>query len=290
MQKITKAIIPAAGFGTRFLPATKVQPKEMLPILDKPVVQYIVEEAVASGIKDIIFVVSHGKEALENHFDVNFEIENKLVEAQKKDILKEVRKISRLANFIYVRQDIYNFYGNGSAVLCAKSIVKNEPFAVLWGDDLFDSKKPRLKQLIEVYEKYNNPVLTAYEVDNEGTNKYGIIEGTEISKNIIKVKSITEKPGPEKTLSRIASLGGYILTPDIIPLLEKTKRGKSNEIWLADAIAKLIKKRPIYACKIEGKFYDCGNPFSWLKTNVELALEHAPFKQEFREYLKSLNL
>ncbi|MBU4332341.1 UTP--glucose-1-phosphate uridylyltransferase GalU [Patescibacteria group bacterium] len=289
-MSITKAIIPAAGFGTRFLPATKAQPKEMLPVLDKPVIQYIVEEAVASGIKDIIFVVSHGKEALENHFDINFEIENKLVEAQKKDVLKEVRKISKLANFIYVRQDIYNFYGNGAAVLCAEHIINKEPFAVLWGDDLFDSKKPRLKQLIEVYEKYKSPVLTAYEVDDEGTNKYGIIDGEEISKNVIKVKSIIEKPGPEKALSRIASLGGFILTPDIFPILEKLPRGKGGELWLVDAIFRLMKKRPVYARKIEGNYYDTGSPLGWLKTNVEFALKHSSFKQEFRGYLKGLNL
>lgn len=262
----------------------------MLPVLDKPVIQYIVEEAVASGIKDIIFVVSHGKEALENHFDINFEIENKLVEAQKKDVLKEVRKISKLANFIYVRQDIYNFYGNGAAVLCAEHIINKEPFAVLWGDDLFDSKKPRLKQLIEVYEKYKSPVLTAYEVDDEGTNKYGIIDGEEISKNVIKVKSIIEKPGPEKALSRIASLGGFILTPDIFPILEKLPRGKGGELWLVDAIFRLMKKRPVYARKIEGNYYDTGSPLGWLKTNVEFALKHSSFKQEFRGYLKGLNL
>lgn len=290
MQKITKAIIPAAGFGTRFLPATKAQPKEMLPVLDKPVIQYIVEEAVASGIKDIIFVLSHGKEALENHFDVNFEIENKLVEAQKKDILKTVRKISKLANFIYVRQDIYNFYGNGAAVLCAKSIINNEPFAVLWGDNIVDAKKPRLKQIIDVYKKYKNPVISAFEVDDEGTNKYGIVEGQEVKDNIIKIKKIIEKPGPQKTSSRLAVVGGYILTPDIMPILENLPRGKGGEIWLTDAIARLQKKRHIYACKVNGKFYDTGNPQDWLKTNVEFALKHSPFKKEFREYLKSLEM
>lgn len=287
-MRITKAIIPAAGFGTRFLPATKAQPKEMLPVLDKPVIQYIVEEAVASGIKDIIFIVSHGKEALENHFDINFEIEQKLEAVQKKEILGELRKISRLANFIYVRQDIYNSYGNGAAVLCAKSIIGNEPFAVLWGDNIVDSQTPRLLQIINVFNKYKNPVLSAFEVDDEGAKKYGIVEGQTINSHLVKVKKLIEKPGPEKTASRLAVLGGYLLTPDIFPILEKLPRGQGNEIWLTDAIAKLLKKRPIYAHKTEGKCYDTGNPLDWLKTNVEFALKHSTFKAEFKDYLQNI--
>jgi len=289
-MKITKAVIPAAGFGTRFLPATKSIPKEMLPVLDKPVIQYIVEEAVASGIKEIVFITSNGKNALENHFDINFEIEQKLIEAEKKDFLREVRKISRLANFIYIRQDIYNNYGNGAAVLCAKPVVKNEPFAVLWGDEMVHSKTPRLKQLIDVYKKYENPVMDAIKVDDEGTKKYGIIEGKEISDKVIKVKRVIEKPGPEKTRSRMASRGGYVLTPDIISILEKLPRGKGGEIWLADAIARLAKKRPFYACKVEGIVYDTGNPLSWLKTNVELGLKSEKIGPEFKKYLKNLKI
>lgn len=285
-MKITKAIIPAAGFGTRFLPVTKAQPKEMLPILDKPVIQYIVEEAVASGIKDIIFIVSHGKEALENHFDINFEIEQKLEVAQKKEILKELRKITRLANFIYVRQDIYNFYGNGAAVLGAKSIIGNEPFAVLWGDNIVDSQTPRLLQIINVFKKYKNPVLSVFEVDDDGARKYGIVEGQAIDSSIVKVKKLIEKPGPENTVSRLAVLGGYLLTPDIFPILEKLPRGRGNEVWLTDAIAKLLKKRPIYACKTEGRCYDTGNPLDWLKTNVDFALKREDIGGAFKEFLR----
>ena len=290
MSKITKAVIPVAGFGTRFLPATKTIPKEMLPIINKPVIQYIVEECVASGIKDIIFVVSPGKEALANHFDVSFEIEQKLIDSGKKELLTEVKKISRLANFIYVRQDIYNNYGNGAAVLAAKSVINNEPFAVLWGDEIIDSRVPRLKQVINIYNKYKNPVLTAQETDDQGTKKYGIAEGEEVAKNTVKVKKYLEKPGPKKTRSRLATHGGYILTPDIFSALEKTPRGQGNEIWLVDAIAKLLKKRPIYAYKIQGKSYDCGNPLSWLKTNVNFALKRKDIGQEFKQYLKNLNI
>ncbi|NQU77135.1 UTP--glucose-1-phosphate uridylyltransferase [Candidatus Falkowbacteria bacterium] len=289
-MKITKAVIPAAGFGTRFLPATKSTPKEMLPILDKPVIQYIVEEAVASGIKDIVFIVSNGKETLESHFDVNFEIEQKLIEAEKKDFLREVRKISRLANFVYIRQDIYNTYGNGAAVLCAKPVVKNEPFAVLWGDNIVDAKIPRLKQILKVFNKYGNPVLAADETDDEGTKKYGIAEGPEVSKNVIKAKKIMEKPGPKKTKSRLAIKGGYALTPDIIPILEKTRRGRGNEIWLTDAIAALLKKRPIYVCKVDGKVYDTGYPLGWLQTNVDYALKRKDIGPDFKKYLKNLNI
>jgi len=287
-MKITKAIIPVAGIGTRFLPATKAIPKEMLPVLDKPTVQYIVEEAVASGIKHIIFIISDDKEAIKNHFSPNPRLESKLKKAQKNELLKKVKKISRLAKFSYAFQDIYKFYGNGAAVLCAKSFIKNEPFVVLWGDEIVDSRIPRLKQLISAFEKYQNPIIAAFGTDDEGTKKYGIVAGEKVDNRVIKLETIIEKPGPKKAPSRICARSSYLLTPDIIPILEKTPRGKSNEYWLVDAIFKLMKKRPVYAYKVQGEIYDIGNAFSWLKTNVEFGLKHPSFKREFKQYLKNL--
>lgn len=286
MSKITKAVIPVAGYGTRFLPATKALPKEMLPIVDKPVIQYIVEEAVASGIKDIIIVTGASKRAVEDHFDYSYELEDWLKKTGKKEILGKTRKIAELANFTYIRQK--GPYGNGTPVLNAKPLIGDEPFAVMWGDDLVISKKPRLKQLIEVYEKYTDPVLTACLVDTEGTKKHGMLDAKEIEKNIYQVKTIVEKPGPKKAPSLLASLGGYILTPDIFEILEKTPLGKGGELWLVDAIFELSKKRPIYAKKIKGKYYDVGSKLGWLKANVELGLEHPEVGKEFRKYLRSV--
>jgi UTP--glucose-1-phosphate uridylyltransferase len=288
-MKIRKAIIPVAGFGTRFLPATKAQPKEMLPIVDKPVIQYIVEEAVKAGITDIILVTGASKRAVEDHFDYNHELQNWLKKQGKEEMREEIKKIADLANFIYIRQK--GPYGNGTPVLNAKAIIGNEPFAVLWGDDIVMSeKKPHLKQLMEVYDKYTDPVLTAIETDDEGTKKYGIIDGEKIEKNIYQIKKIIEKPGPETAPTRLASVGGYILTPDIFDALENTPLGRGGELWLADAIFKLSQKRPIYACLIDGDYYDVGSKIGWLKANVEFALKHRSFTEEFKKYLKSLKL
>jgi len=288
MPKITKAVIPVAGYGTRFLPATKALPKEMLPIVDKPVVQYIVEEAVASGIKDIILVTGASKRAVEDHFDYSYELENWLEKTGKKEILANIRKIAELANFTYIRQK--GPYGNGTPVLNAKYLIGDSPFAVIWGDDLVISKKPRLKQLIEVYEKYTDPVLTAYPVNIEDTKKYGILDAKEIEKSVYQVKTIVEKPGPQKAPSRLASLGGYILTPDIFEALESISLGKGGELWLVDAVFELSKKRPLYAKKIEGKYYDVGSKLGWLEANVELGLEHPEIRKEFKTYLKEIKL
>ena len=234
MGVIKKVVIPTAGFGTRFLPITKAQPKEMLPIIDKPAIQYIVEEAVASGIETIIIVTSQGKKSLEDYFNFNFELESYLKKTQKKELLSQVHRISKLANFVYIHQK--GPYGNGTPVLNARVVVGNEPFAVVWGDDLLISDKPRLQQLIEIFQQYQSPVLTAYPVDREGTKKYGIIEGKKINSKVIQVEGIVEKPGPQRAPSRIAAIGGYILTPDIFDVLEKTPLGKNNELWLIDAI------------------------------------------------------
>src|SRR3989338_8507061 len=250
MKKVRKVVIPVAGLGTRFLPVTKAQPKEMLPIVDKPIIQYIVEEAVRAGITDVILVTGTTKRAIEDHFDRNEYLEEYLKKSGKNTAYKQIKEVAEMANFIYIRQK--GPYGNGTPVLNAKEIIGNEPFAVVWGDDIWVCpKKPQLKQLVEVYEKYGDPVLTAYAVDDEGTEKYGILDALEVEKSVFQVRNIVEKPGPKKAPSRLASLGGFILTPDIFPALENTKLGKGGELWIVDAIFKLIKKRPIYAKRIE---------------------------------------
>jgi len=286
MKKITKAVIPVAGYGTRFLPTTKAQPKEMLNVVDKPVIQYIVEEAVNSGITDIILVTGMGKRAVEDHFDHNSELYNWLDKSGKAKLKDELKKIASMANFIYIRQK--GPYGNGTPILNAKQIIGDEPFAVLFGDDIFSGKKPRLKQLIEVYEKYGDPVITAHKTNNEGTYKYGIIEGVNVEKNIYQVKRVLEKPGPKKTKSRLASISGYVLTPDIFDALEKVKPGKGNEIYLPDAIDMISKKRPVYACEVDADYYDVGSKLGWLKVNVDFALKRNELKGEFKKYLKNI--
>jgi len=285
-MKIRKVVIPVAGLGTRFLPATKAQPKEMLPIVDKPIIQYIVEEAVRAGITDVILVTGTSKRAIEDHFDRNEYLENHCLASGKIKACQEIKKVAELANFIYIRQK--GPYGNGTPVLNAKEIIGNEPFAVVWGDDIWTCpKKPQVKQLIEVYEKYGDPVLTAKEVKAEETKKYAIVEGVKVEPDVVQIKSIIEKPGPKKTKSRIASLGGFIFTPDIFDALENTKLGKDNELWLVDAVAKLMKKRPIYAKIVEGEYYDPGSKLGWLKANVEFGLKDSEARKEFRKFLKT---
>jgi len=288
MVKIKKAVIPVAGFGTRFLPATKAMPKEMLPIIDKPVIQYIVEEAVASGIEDIILVTGPAKRAIEDHFDYNFELQNWLKKQGKDKTRQEIKNIATMANFIYIRQK--GPYGNGTPVLNAKRVIGDEPFAVIWGDDLFVNPKgkPRLKQLIEIFNKYQNPVLTAIKINDEGTKKYGVIDGIKVESEVYKINKIIEKPGPSKAPSRIGVLGAYILTPDIFTALEKTKIGQGNELWLVDAIFNLTKSRSLYACLVKGKYYDTGSKSGWLQANIDFALTHKDTNQDIKNYLKKL--
>ncbi|MBI2037322.1 MAG: UTP--glucose-1-phosphate uridylyltransferase GalU [Candidatus Magasanikbacteria bacterium] len=287
MSKITKLVIPVAGLGTRFLPATKAQPKEMLPVVDKPIIQYVVEDAVKSGITDIIMVTGPSKRAVEDHFSPNYELVNLLKKQGKEDIAEEVKKIADLANFIFIRQK--GPYGNGTPVLCAKDIIGDEPFAVMWGDEFFYApNKPQLKQLIEVYEKYGDPVITTCKVSKQDTKKYGIIDAKEVETGIYQVKNIVEKPGPEKAPSNLAILGGFILTPDIFEALEKTKLGKDGELWLADAHTKVLKKRPYYACLVDGTYYDTGSKLGYLKANVDFALRDKKLADDFRDYLKSV--
>lgn len=287
MSKVKKLVIPVAGLGTRFLPATKAQPKEMLPVVDKPIIQYVVEDAVKSGITDIILVTGPSKRAVEDHFSPNYELLNWLKKQGKDEMADEVKKIADLANFIFIRQK--GPYGNGTPVLCAKDIVGDEPFAVMWGDEFFYTpKKPQLAQLLNVFEKYGDPVLTAYEVEKDAVSKYGILDGVEVEDGVVQVKNIVEKPEPERAPSRLASLGGFVLTPDIFEELEKTKLGKGGELWLVDAISKLLKKRPIYGCKVDGVYYDTGSKLGYLKANVDFALRDKALQSDFKKYLKEV--
>jgi UTP--glucose-1-phosphate uridylyltransferase len=287
MSKIRKLVIPVAGLGTRFLPATKAQPKEMLPVVDKPIIQYVVEDAVRAGITDIIMVTGPSKRAVEDHFSPNYELINLLNKQGKEEMAEAVKKIADMANFVFIRQK--GPYGNGTPVLCAKNMVGNEPFAVMWGDEFFYTpQKSQLQQLVEVYEKYGEPVLTTYKVSDEDTKKYGIIDALQVEESVFKVKKIVEKPGPEKAPSRLGSMGGFIFTPDIFEALEKTKIGKGGELWLADANEKVLKKRPIYACLINGTYYDTGSKLGYLKANVDFALRDQHLSKDFRDYLKSV--
>lgn len=288
MTKVRKVVIPVAGFGTRFLPATKAMPKEMLPIIDKPVIQYIVEEAVASGITDVILVTSHTKRAVEDHFDDAPALEHWLKSQGKKRALEDIQAISKLANFVYIRQK--GPYGSATPVKNAEEVIGGEPFAVIYGDDVFAAKRPRLRQLLDVFEKYGDPVLTAIRTDAEGTRKYGIIDpGAKVASNVYEVKGVVEKPGPQKAPSRLASVGGYVLTPDIFDAIRKMKKpSASGEYYLVDAIALLGKKRPLYACEVEGEFFDTGSKIGWLQANMAEALRRPDMAKEARNMIKSI--
>lgn len=286
MSTIKKAIIPAAGLGTRFLPATKAQPKEMLPIVDKPTIQYIVEEAVASGIEDIIIVTGRTKKAIEDHFDKSVELEMELEKKQSKELLEIARNVSQIANIYYIRQKEPK--GLGHAVLTAKTFIGNEPFAVLLGDDVIDSEKPALKQMIEVYEKYNATVLGVQTVPQKDVNKYGIVDGIQLEDRIYKVNDMVEKPPVEMAPSNVAVLGRYIITPEIFNYLEKQEIGAGGEIQLTDALNKLAKDQPVYAYDFVGNRYDVGNKMGFLQATVEFALKREELREEFKAYLKKI--
>ena len=293
MKEIHKAVIPAAGFGTRFLPQTKAMPKEMLPIVDKPIIQYVVEECVASGIEDIVMITNWQKRSIEDYFDYPYELEKRLREWGKEKELEEIRKIAEMANFIYIRQK--GPYGNATPVLCAEPAIGDEPFVVIWGDEFIYAEPPRLKQMIDVYEKYGGIVISGVRIANKAdVSRYGIadIEPVGKEKNIFKIKSIVEKPKPEEAPSNLATHGAYILPPEIFEEIKKLKPAKGGEIWLIDGINALQKKGiPIYACEIQnGKYYDTGNKLEYLKTVVEFALKNPDINGEFREYLKKLKL
>lgn len=289
-QKIRKAIIPAAGYGTRFLPMTKASPKEMLPIIDKPVIQYVVEEAVASGIEDIIIVTGYNKRAIEDHFDHGVELETYLKERGKTEQLEECQRIAEMANFIYLRQK--GPYGNGTPILNAEPIIGNEPFAVLWGDEFIYADPPRLSQMMEVFEKYGDPVISGVRIPNKADlSKYGIAKIHPIEDKVFEIEEIVEKPDPDDAPSDLATHGAYILTPDIFDALKNLKPGKGGEIWLTDGINALKENHKIYAREIENaKYYDTGNKLEYLKANVDFGLKREDMKDDFKEYLKSLDI
>jgi UTP--glucose-1-phosphate uridylyltransferase len=287
-QRIRKAVFPAAGLGTRFLPATKASPKEMLPLVDKPLIQYVVEEAVASGIESVIIVTGRGKAAIEDHFDVSFELEKLLEERGKLDELKAMRAISEMARVSYVRQQ--EALGLGHAVLQARDLVGDEPFAVMLSDDIVDSETPALRQLLDVYEKYDAPVIGTMQVAGEAISRFGVIDGEEVEEGVYKINDMIEKPPFAEAPSDLAIIGRYVLTPDIFAELDKTRPGAVGEIQITDAMCSLLKRRPFYAVRFKGKRYDAGDKLGFLIATVEFALQHGDLGPEFREYLKSLKL
>jgi UTP--glucose-1-phosphate uridylyltransferase len=292
MKQIRKVVIPAAGFGTRFLPQTKAMPKEMLPIVDKPVIQYVVEEAVNSGIKDVIIVTGSAKRAIEDHFDVpNSELIKNLQAGGKTEFVEQITKLSEMANFIYIRQK--GPYGNGTPILSAEPAIEDEPFAVLWGDEFIYATPPRLSQMIEVHEKYGGIVISGVRIEKkEDLKRYGIADVTQVEGNVYKINEIVEKPDPDQAPSNLATHGGYILPPEIFDALRTQAPGKGGEIWLVDAINKLKSQGvPLYAVEIKNaKYYDTGNKLEYMKTVVELGLKHPDINGEFKKFLKELNL
>ncbi|WP_122641328.1 UTP--glucose-1-phosphate uridylyltransferase GalU [Romboutsia sp. Marseille-P6047] len=283
-KTVRKAIIPAAGLGTRFLPATKSQPKEMLPIVDKPTLQYIIEEAIESGIEEILIVTGRSKKSIEDHFDRSVELELELEQKGKKEMLKMVQDISNMVNIHYIRQKEPK--GLGHAIHCAKSFIGDEPFAVLLGDDIVDAEVPCLKQLINTYDEYKTSVLGVQEVAKEDTNKYGILDVKHIEDRVYKVKDMVEKPNVEDAPSNIAILGRYIITPEIFNILENQEPGKGGEIQLTDALQTLATKEAIYAYNFEGRRYDVGDKLGFLEATVDFALKRPELRDDFMEFLK----
>lgn len=285
-MKVKKAIIPAAGLGTRFLPATKAQPKEMLPIVDKPTIQYIIEEAVASGIEEILIITGKNKRAIEDHFDKSVELEQELEKKGKKDLLKMVRDISNMADIYYIRQKEPK--GLGHAINCARTFVGDEPFAVMLGDDVVDSKIPCLKQLINCYDEYKTSIIGVQKVDKNEVYKYGIVKGMYIENRVYKVKDLIEKPKVEEAPSNVAILGRYIITSSIFEILDNTTPGKGGEIQLTDALRTLAKNEAMYAYTFEGRRYDVGDKLGFLQATVEYALKRNELKIPFMKYLLNL--
>jgi UTP--glucose-1-phosphate uridylyltransferase len=285
-MKVRKAIIPAAGLGTRFLPATKAMPKEMLPIVDKPTIQYIVEEAVESGIEDIIIVTGKGKRAIEDHFDNSFELEQNLFEKGKLELLKEVQKSSKMVDIHYIRQKEPK--GLGHAIWCARKFIGNEPFAVLLGDDIVRAEKPCLRQMIEQYDRYKASVIGVQPVSFEEVSRYGIVDGKEIHGRFYSVNNLVEKPKKEDAPSNLAILGRYILSPKIFEVLDNQKPGAGGEIQLTDAIAELNRYEAVYAYNFEGKRYDVGEKLGFIKTTVDMALEREDLRDDLLVYLKEV--
>jgi UTP--glucose-1-phosphate uridylyltransferase len=289
-QLVRKAVFPVAGLGTRFLPATKAQPKEMLPLVDKPIIQYGVEEALGSGVNNIILVTGRGKNAIEDHFDVSVELETFLEARGKRELLAEIRKISNLINVSYVRQG--EPLGLGHAVLVTKDLVGQEPFAVILGDDVIDAKPPALRQMIDVFAELDGPVLAIEEVPHESVSSYGVIDAEEVRPGVYRIRDMVEKPPREEAPSNLAIIGRYILTPDIFPALEETarERDRTGEIQLTNGLRKLLRTRHIYGCKIDGVRHDTGNKLGFLKAVVYFALQRDDLSEPFRNYLRGLGL
>jgi UTP--glucose-1-phosphate uridylyltransferase len=289
-MKLRKAVFPAAGLGTRFLPATKAQPKEMLPLVDKPIIQYVIEEAVAAGLTNIIMVTGRGKNAIEDHFDVSYELEKQLEERGKHELLAQVRTIANMVTVSYVRQG--EALGLGHAVLMSRDLVGDEPFAVMLGDDIIDSEIPCMKQMVEVFERYEAPVIAVQTVPRKYISAYGVVDAVPEAGNdrVYRIRDMVEKPPADKAPSDLAIIGRYILTPDIFAALEKTERDEGGEIQLTNGLRALADKRPVYAYRFEGKRHDAGNKLGFLKATVEFALKREDLGADFREYLKSLKL
>lgn len=287
-RQVKKAVIPAAGLGTRFLPATKAQPKEMLPIVDKPTLQYIIEEAVASGVEEILIITGRNKKSIEDHFDKSVELELELENKGKEELLEVVKNISNMVNIHYIRQKEPK--GLGDAIYCARYFIGDEPFAVMLGDDIVDNRdgKPCLKQLIEAYDKYNTTILGVQKVKNEDTDKYGIVDGIKVSDDTYKVNTLVEKPDPDEAPSNMAILGRYIIKPEIFDILGDLPPGKNGEIQLTDALEKLSEKDSMYAYIFEGKRYDLGDKLGFLQATVDFALKRPELRENFLSYIKEI--
>ena len=287
-NKVRKAVFPAAGLGTRFLPATKASPKEMLPLVDKPLIQYSVEEAVASGCESILIITGRDKTAIEDHFDIAFELEQTLREKGKDELLEQVHAISELAHITYTRQK--QALGLGHAIYQAKDFVGDEPFAVLLADDVVDAERPALRQMMDVFEKYQAPVVATMQVEGEAISRFGVIDADEVEPGVFKVKDMIEKPSFAEAPSDLAIIGRYIFTPDIFEAIEKTEPGAGGEIQITDAMRLLLKTRPLYALKLDGRRHDAGDKLGFLIATVEFALKRKDLAGDFREYLKTLRI
>lgn len=286
-QTIRKAVFPAAGLGTRFLPATKASPKEMLPLVDKPLIQYSVEEAVASGCESLLIITGRDKSAIENHFDISFELEQLLKEKGKVEMFEQVRAISDIAKISYTRQK--QALGLGHAIYQAKDFVGTEPFAALLADDVVDAERPALRQMIDVYEKYDAPVIATMQVEGEAISRFGVIDADEVEPGVFKIKDMVEKPAYADAPSNLAIIGRYIFTPDIFGAIERTTPGSGGEIQITDAMRILLKERPFYAVKLEGTRHDAGDKLGFLIATVEYALKREDLGGPFREYLKNMD-
>ncbi|QQS31752.1 MAG: UTP--glucose-1-phosphate uridylyltransferase GalU [Acidobacteriota bacterium] len=285
-KKIRKAVFPAAGLGTRFLPATKASPKEMLPLVDKPLIQYAVEESVASGISSVLIITGRDKTAIENHFDISFEMESLLKTKGKDDLLDEVRQISNLARISYTRQK--EALGLGHAILQAEDYVGDEPFAALLADDVVDAEIPALRQMIDAYERFDAPVIATMQVEGEAISRFGVIDAEEVEPNVYKINDMVEKPPFAEAPSDLAIIGRYIFTPDIFDAIKETKAGAGGEIQITDAMRILMRKRPFYAVKLQGRRHDAGDKLGFLIATVEYAMKRDDLGPAFREYLKTL--